>query len=42
MGGDKASWAGVVGGRTGYKASEATGRSRQGTESQAQIEGCSR
>jgi len=42
MGGDKASWAGLVGGRTGYKANKATGRSRPGTESRARIKGCSR
>jgi hypothetical protein len=45
MGGDKASWAGLVGGRTGNKTNKTTrgtGRSGQGTESRAQTEGCSR
>jgi hypothetical protein len=42
MGGDKASSAGLAGGRTGYKVNEATGRSGPGTGSRAQIEGCLR
>jgi hypothetical protein len=42
MGGNKASRAGPVGGRTGDKINEVAGRGRRGTGLRARSEGCSR